>query len=143
MKSMLPSTSAPWVSLSDALLVAPDAVARANVIAGYMWAFTLVNMRTPELLDLFLSLHLDMLTSATNFGIDPVVNGICSCLQMRVETMPKDETLRGFVARSHGRRLAVVLPCLIVFEAASSLPVDVLPLSTSMEELFHYRRQFY
>lgn len=55
--NLLPLARSPWPSLQMAESEPPDQIGRLNAIAGLTWAITLVNIRHPEILDLFLRCH--------------------------------------------------------------------------------------
>jgi hypothetical protein len=78
------------------LAAAPDATARANVLAGLGWAFTVVNMRQPELMTrLLLAPHGAALEAQSGFA-----NGVASSILMRTDTTPSSPLVDDFLAHS-------------------------------------------
>ena len=74
--------SAPWRSVNMALAEPPHEFGAANAIAGLVWAFNLVNVRHPEILDTFLDYH-----GAELDANDAFWNGrACSALVWRMST---------------------------------------------------------
>jgi hypothetical protein len=55
--NLLPQMSAPWRSAQMAASEPSDEIGRLNAIAGLVWAVTLLNIRNPEILELFQRHH--------------------------------------------------------------------------------------
>jgi hypothetical protein len=68
---------------------APDEVTRSNAVAGAAWAFTLVNLRTPEVMSLLLREHGGELLADPAFA-----NGVRSALTIWKELQPQDPALQ-------------------------------------------------
>jgi len=66
--NVLPCTSTVWPSVRIALREPPNALARLNASAGLAWAVTLVNIRDPEVIELFLRRHGRELTEPSAFA---------------------------------------------------------------------------
>jgi hypothetical protein len=63
-----------WAGLAKARSEAPHALGRANAVSGLAWALTLVNIRHPGVLDLFLTRYGGLVEKAA------FVNGLASAL---------------------------------------------------------------
>lgn len=66
--NLLPCTSAAWPSVRIAQREPPHALGRSNALAGLAWAVTLVNIRDPEVIELFLGRHRRELGDASAFA---------------------------------------------------------------------------
>jgi hypothetical protein len=55
--NFLPTNSAPWRAVEVALSEPPHELGRCNALAGVIWSLALVNLRQPQLLELFLKYH--------------------------------------------------------------------------------------
>ncbi len=91
--NFLPAGDATWRPFEMGLAEAPDPFARRNVLAGLAWAFTLVNMRRPELMTgLLLARHGARLEREAGFS-----NGVSSSVVMRSDTTPGSPLIRTFL----------------------------------------------
>jgi hypothetical protein len=91
--NLAPGRSAPWTGLSMCRAEPPGESSRRNASAGFAWAVTLVNLRRPEVVESFLSHHLQGRDPA-----DPVAQGILSALLLWHETTRGSRELRHFIA---------------------------------------------
>jgi hypothetical protein len=104
--NMLPVGLSGLRAISQARQQAPDEVARQNAVAGAAWAFTLVNLRTPEVMALLLREHRDLVN-------DPAVrNGIRSALTIWKELQSGDPAL--------AKLLEIVPPGLVPADAPAN-----------------------
>ncbi|HUG70823.1 MAG TPA: hypothetical protein VMM76_23950 [Pirellulaceae bacterium] len=87
--NVLPCTSAAWPSLKKALSEPPHDVGRENALAGLSWAVALVNVRHPEVLELFLNRHRRSLPVSVS-----VANGIASAAAVWHAWAPHSNYLR-------------------------------------------------
>ena len=55
--NMTPWSGSGWRAIQEVSKIAPDQSARKNAISGASWAFTLVNLRTPEVMQDFMTEH--------------------------------------------------------------------------------------
>jgi hypothetical protein len=55
--NVLPCSAAAWPSLHKALQEPPHEIGRENVLAGLAWAVALINIRNPDVLELFVERH--------------------------------------------------------------------------------------
>ncbi len=99
--NFLPGVSSPWRAVAMCRKEAVDDLALSNLLAGFGWAVTLVNMRTPEVMEALLRHHGEFLSSQAGFS-----NGVMSSLIMRYDTSPEDSSIDPFV--SHRPRNAVI-----------------------------------
>ena len=68
--NLIPVASAPWRAVQMALREPPDQLSRLNAISGLIWAVALVNIRHPEVMDLFRFHHAgDLPASAFENGV--------------------------------------------------------------------------
>jgi hypothetical protein len=85
---MLPGFS-PWHA---AKVEPPNEVARRNAIAGVAWAFTIVNVRQPEIASNFLTHRADEIE-----GNDAFTDGVYSTLIMAGEMVPGHRFVTGYL----------------------------------------------
>jgi len=93
--NFLPYRNPVWRAVEMGRGEAPHEVARQNVIAGTAWALTLVNMKNPNVMAMFLDDHGDDLWAQR----DAFINGVQSSVIMRFDTAPDDEYVEPF--RNH------------------------------------------
>jgi hypothetical protein len=86
---MLPGLS-PWEAADSE---PPNQIARLNARAGVAWAFTLVNVRQPEIAANFL-----LLKSGQTDGNDAYTDGVYSSLIMAGDMVPGHQYVSGFCA---------------------------------------------
>ena len=55
--NFLPTNCAPWRAVETALSEPPHELGRCNALAGVIWSLALVNLRQPQVLELFLKYH--------------------------------------------------------------------------------------
>jgi hypothetical protein len=84
---------------------APDVVARNNAVAGAAWAFTLVNLRTPEVMALLLREHGEELLSDSAFS-----NGVRSALTIWKELQAEDPALEKVLDLLPPRLAPIAMP---------------------------------
>lgn len=93
--NFLPVGDTTWRPFEMGCAEAPDPAARRNVLAGLAWAFTLVDMRQPELMgDLLLAPHGARLREETGFA-----NGVASSVVVRTDTIPGSPLVDTFLGR--------------------------------------------
>lgn len=90
--NLAPRRSAPWAGLYMCRSEPQSESGRRNAVAGFSWAITLVNLRRPEVVESFLSHHLE--TRGPN---DPAAQGILSALLLWHETTRGSRELRQFI----------------------------------------------
>lgn len=69
----------------------PHKLGRLNTLSGLVWALTLVNMRQPEIMEVFLKRHSDQLSESSAFS-----NGIVSAVLIWYDSAPDDPYLPAF-----------------------------------------------
>jgi hypothetical protein len=79
-----PWRSAPWAGLVMCMSETPTALARRNALAGFSWAMTLVNIRHPQILGLFLRHHAAGLAAP-----DAFINGVYSSAVVWQHSIPR------------------------------------------------------
>jgi hypothetical protein len=87
-KFFLPRLFSMW---SDVNHEATSESARQGVMAGLSWAFTLVNMRQPDIVESALRSYSDNSSRGEAFS-----NGVCSCIIMRTDTTPEEPFVSAF-----------------------------------------------
>lgn len=87
-----PARSAPWAGLTMSREEPGDAGSRANAVAGFAWAVTLVNLRQPAIVESFLAHH------ASGLPGDPVTGGVVAALTFWRQTTGGSKDLRRFLA---------------------------------------------
>ncbi|MCX6543978.1 MAG: hypothetical protein NTV05_06135 [Acidobacteria bacterium] len=135
--NMLPSSNAPSSIIANLRHEAPHDLAYRNALSGIAWAMTLTNMRSPEVLELFLRHH--GLLAARN---DAFANGISSAIVIRYDTTPDDPHIMPFVTHTPPTKAAaevwrsvVTAPC----HAAITNTYRALQQTWALGHLFHYR----
>jgi hypothetical protein len=88
----MPASCAPWIAVNAAEREAPHDLARRNMLAGIVWAITLVNLRHPEILALFLKHHRDVVCQDDVFR-----NGLTSAILIWLDCSPEDPSFRSFL----------------------------------------------
>lgn len=88
----MPASCAPWIAVNAAQREAPHELARRNMLAGVVWAITLVNLRHPEILTLFVKYHRDAVCQDDVFR-----NGLTSAILIWLACSPEDPSLREFL----------------------------------------------
>jgi hypothetical protein len=88
----MPASCAPWIAVNAAEREAPHELARRNMLAGVVWAITLVNLRHPEILALFVKYHRDVICQDDVFR-----NGLTSAILIWLACSPEDPSLRAFL----------------------------------------------
>jgi hypothetical protein len=136
---LLPVCGSPWQGIELCWREARHEVALLNAIAGMAWAVTLVNMRSPEVMEHLLSGHGNQLSEGDAFS-----NGISSSLVMRYDTTPDDPNITPFCQHlpdpSDPRRVElwdreVKGPC----QQALREYYPVLKEHNRLEEVFRYQ----
>jgi hypothetical protein len=89
-----PFCSAPWKAFDMCLREPPHELGRRNAVAGLAWALTLVNIRHPEILAVFLKHHGNQVTNSHAFA-----HGIRSAMIIWLDASPDDAYLE--VLRTH------------------------------------------
>jgi hypothetical protein len=87
-KFFIPRLFSMWSDVDHEAATEPD---RLSVLAGLTWAFTLVNMRHPEIVETALQSHDNDSWLGKAFS-----NGICSCFVMRTDTTPDEPFVLAF-----------------------------------------------
>jgi len=87
----MPASCAPWIAIKAAERESPHESARRNMLAGLVWALTLVNLRHPEIPALFLKHHGDVVC-----GDDVFRNGLTSAILIWRASSPEDPSLQAF-----------------------------------------------
>jgi hypothetical protein len=87
-KFFLPRLFSMW---SDVNHEASSESARLSVMAGLSWAFTLVNMRQPDIVERALRSYSDNSSLVEAFS-----NGVCSSIIMRTDTTPDEPFVAAF-----------------------------------------------
>lgn len=91
----LPCCGIRWDSVG---VQAPHETGRSNIIAGLAWAVTLVNMRTPAVMEKLLRCRGDQILDHLGFA-----NGVSSSIVMRSDTTPNAAFVRTFCQRTDSR----------------------------------------
>jgi len=134
-KFFVPRLFSMWSDVNHEAANEPD---RLSVLSGLTWAFTLVNMRHPEIVETALhSLDNDSLLGKA------FSNGICSCILMRTDTTPGEEFVSAFYQHRPSRQTAD----LSAWERQISGPANtgvrdyypVLCRHSALDELFRYQ----
>jgi hypothetical protein len=122
---VIPGALSAWRAI---LREAPDETARLNMKAGLSWAFTIVNVRQPEILSRFAETNTSLVEEDDAFA-----DGMVSALVMALDTVPNNPLLDTFCGRIGGVR-ALAHACSYVDEAF----VEALRKTDRLGELFRY-----
>lgn len=91
------AASAPWRSVAMARSEAPHEWAALNSLSGLVWAFTLINLRHPEIQETFLEYHGEELLTS-----DAYWNGLGSSLLAWRTINPEDPSMKMFAPEPNG-----------------------------------------
>lgn len=86
-----PFRNAPWKAVQMCLREPSHSLGRRNALAGFVWALTLVNLRSPEVMATFLKHHWKDVAADDVFA-----NGVCSALMIWHDCDPSDRDLNEF-----------------------------------------------
>jgi len=119
--------------------IAPHRLARLNAGAGAAWAFTLVNLRQPEVLLNLLANHGGELGCDDSFS-----NGVGSTVMMALETIPGDPAamnLTGYHPQSAPSQLANLWDRLVRIPSSRAVTryLPILKASQRLGEIFRYQ----
>ncbi len=137
--NFIPGWKTPWRAVQMCREEPPHDMGRRNMLAGFAWAATVVNMRHPIVMETILKYH------GTEFSeTDAFSNGCMSSMVMRYDTSPDDPNIDHFVKyhlSSSDHKLhqqwnhLVKEPC----ERAIHTVHPVLKETKHLEEVFHYQ----
>jgi hypothetical protein len=131
----MPASCAPWIAIKAAEREAPHEMARRNMLAGLVWAVTLVNLRHPEIPALFLKHHSNVLCQDDVFR-----NGLASAILIWLASSPQDPSLKSFFLfhpdagdRNFCRLWndQVKYPCRNMLREGGLRPEELLPVPTA------------
>jgi hypothetical protein len=86
-----PFRNAPWKAVQMCLQEPSHPLGRRNALAGFVWALTLVNVRSPEVMAAFLEHHRQDIAAD-----DAFMNGVCSAALIWHDCDPGDQDLDEF-----------------------------------------------
>jgi len=132
---IVPGILSPWREI----VRGPHELARLNLTAGLAWAFTLVNMRQPRLMENLLRRRGDSLVASEAFS-----NGVSSAVVMRLDTTPDDPYLKAFCEyrpASSGRQLVKQWDALVTQPCRHALTRfhGILRKRRRLGEIFRYQ----
>ncbi len=135
----IPGWRTPWRVVESCRQDPPDEQGRRNMVAGFAWASTVVNMRHPAIMETILKYHGEEFSENDAFS-----NGVMSAMIMRYDTSPDDPYIDRFClyrpASSDPKLLKlwgslVQEPC----DRALLLYHPALKAHRRLEEVFHYQ----
>ncbi len=103
LENAVPASCAPWVAVAEADTAAPHERARRNMLAGLVWAMTLVNLRHPAVIELFLRYHADSVCPGGIFR-----NGFESAVRVWLDAAPHDLAARALALHVPGSAMALL-----------------------------------
>jgi hypothetical protein len=135
--TMLPAFNAPWRAMKE-ISEAPHETAHLNLLSGFSWAITVVNMKNPLVMEAFLRHHAPTLSSSTAFS-----NGVTSAMLMRFDTTPDDQNIHPFVRHMPNEsepNVVAAWESLIMRPSTVALTETYPKLrqNSRLEDLFHY-----
>lgn len=138
-RNVMPGWRTPWRAVKMCRSESPHELGRRSAGAGFAWAITLVNMRSPLIMETLLQRHEEELQQDDAFS-----NGVMSSLIMRYDIIPDDATLTAFRQHRPGgadKRLAELWERLVraPAELALSRYYPVLKERRRLEEVFRYQ----
>lgn len=86
--NFLPTNCAPWRAVEMALSEPPHELGRCNALAGLIWSLALVNLRQPQILELFVKYH-PQVAKADVFN-----KSLCAALLIWRDSSPNDTLIR-------------------------------------------------
>ena len=132
-----PFCSAPWKAFDMCLCEPPQELGRRNAVAGLAWALTLVNIRHPEILAVFLKHHGSQITGSQAFA-----NGVCSAMTIWLDASPGDgylEALRTHVPRGLDASLTRLWNAYIKQPCDQALQQKSFAHNKKMDDFFRYQ----
>ena len=141
--NFVPGLRTPWRAVEMCQREAPHDIGRRNLVAGFAWAVTLVNMGFPLIMETVLKYHGEQFAADDAFS-----NGIASSIMMRYDTSPDDPTIANFLQyrpaggdSGNGPKLASLWDRLVKrpTESAMLQCYPILKENRRMEEVFHYQ----
>lgn len=137
--NFMPAWRTPWRAVAMTRSEPPHELGRRSAAAGFAWAITLVNMRSPAIMETLLAYHGEEFVQD-----DAFTNGVMSSLIMRYDITPEDAVLAAF--RQHrpaasNPRLAELWEQLVRVPAEKALReiYPVLKQHQRLEEVFRYQ----
>jgi hypothetical protein len=135
----MPASCAPWIAVKAAERESPHELARRNMLAGLVWAMTLVNLRHPEIPALFLKHHGEVVCRDDVFR-----NGLTSAVLIWLSSSPEDPSLQSFFRYRPGpgdRNFCQLWDDQVTHPCRLRFPEGGLPLheQPSVPEAFRYR----
>jgi hypothetical protein len=89
--NFIPGYRSPWRAVEMCRQEPPHDVGRHNMLAGFAWAVTVVNMRHPMIMETLLKYHGEEFAEQ-----DAFTNGVISSMIMRYDTTPDDPNIDRF-----------------------------------------------
>jgi hypothetical protein len=136
-QNFIPGVSSPWRGIAMCRAEAIDELALSNMIGGFGWAVTLVNMRTPEVMESLLRHHGEFLSVENGFS-----NGVASSIIMRYDTSPEDRYIEPFKRyQPQDSAMAELWTSLVGAPCRAALEdyYPALKQSGGLEEVFRFR----
>jgi len=135
--NFIPGTARPMRAIDNGIAEAPTPEMRQTMLAGTAWAFTVVNMATPEVMEWALAHYDDYNCSDPGFR-----NGIISSVVMRYDTTPDFEGIRRF--RDHSPadpKVREIWKSLVAgaVDTAVNVVHPVLAKHKRLDEVFQYQ----
>jgi hypothetical protein len=132
----VPGLLSPWLAIERE---APHELALLNMQAGLAWATTIVNVRQPELMENFLSMHGERMSRTPGF-----TNGLMSTLIMGIDITPDDPYILQFLEYrpAHADPRLVQLWDTLVAQPAREAVYRIHPILQKHErlgEVFQYQ----
>jgi hypothetical protein len=137
--NFIPGWRTPWRAMKLTQREPADETGRRNMLAGFAWAATVVNMRHPIVMETILKYHGEELSSNDAFS-----NGVMSSLIMRYDTSPDDPNIAAFCRyrpSRPGSREAIWWDQLVGEPARRALEeyYPVLKQANQLQEVFRYQ----
>ena len=138
-QNFIPGIHTPWRAVEMCKTEAPHELGRRNMVAGFAWAVTLVNMRYPVIMETVLKYHGEEFSRDDAFS-----NGVMSSIIMRYDITPDDPHIDLFLKyRPAGSDAKLVglwdrlikEPC----DRALRVCYPALKENNRLEEVFHYQ----
>ena len=135
----IPGWDTPWRVVKACQQEPPHDLGRRNMVAGFAWAATVVNMRHPIVMETILKYHGEEFAATDAFS-----NGVISSMIMRYDTSPDDPNIDRFInyrPRSSDPKL-IQLWDRLVKEPCQRAVQDYYPALKKhgrLEEVFHYQ----
>jgi len=121
--NLLPGNSAPWRAVDMALSEPPHELGRLNALGGVIWSLALVNLRQPQILEIFLKYHWPQISQTDVFD-----ESLCSALLIWRDSSPDDTLIQKLASHQPSNSSVIDLWDVVRHACANASERDYLSL---------------